>query len=293
MTKKIKKPLPLTREEQILKAKKDFYDFSRVSAVAIPPPTFSFSVGDKAQVGNLENCIVRELLDDGKALLIEHTIISTRENSNPTETTFGVWWWFDALPLKANESAKIFTRPEYRGREITSSLDSIFSMFGSDGIVFNTRYQRGYVWNDEDRARLLDSIFNRMSIGSFIFVRNHGYLHDNDPTVITDYVNMLGERISIAKKHNYTIEVIDGQQRLTTLLKFVMGQFTYHGYKFSELNYLDRYTISGTPVSYRIIEEQDITEVELLEMFLNTNAGVPQDPAHLSRIKATYEALKH
>jgi len=288
-------PVPLTDEQLIEKARADFYSFSAISASAIATPDRTFTVGQSVQVGNLEKCVVHEVLEGGKALLIKHeplkkprSAYSAPEAEQPH--TFGIWWWYEAIS-ECDDSAPILTRPDWRGSVTSCSFDSIIHMYGNDGLVCNPEYQRGYVWTQADRERLLESIFNRTTIGGFIFVRNHGYLHKNDDTLV-EYKTLQGDTIFIPKKDNYAIEIIDGQQRLTSLISYVTNQWAYKGRKFSQLNWKDQHAITGMMCSYRMIEEENVNRTEMLELFLNVNAGVPQDESHLDGIRAKLKAAK-
>ena len=40
------------------------------------------------------------------------------------------------------------------------------------GIDFSPEYQRDYVWDLEDKVDLIDSIFNNIEIGKFVFIHN-------------------------------------------------------------------------------------------------------------------------
>lgn len=284
---------PPTRDEQIAHAHKQFYNFSRSPASLIGPPTRHFAVGAAVQLGNLKNCVVRDVLENGKALLIEHNVIGTRDNPDPTDTTFQIVWWHELMQRTDLPIGDVptFTRAEFRGALIQSHLDSLVHLYSHNGIVCNLDYQRTYVWTDADRERLFDSIFNRINIGSFVFVRNHGYLHKGDESLVT-YKNLHGETVHVPRSQNYTIEVIDGQQRLTTLIKFISNEFPYRGLRYSELSFHDRLTVLNTLVSYRMIEEDQVDPTELLELFIGVNAGVPMDPAHIATVKARLAAQR-
>jgi len=296
MARKPKAPVaPPTEAELIARAHADFYNFSAISASAIAVPDRTFSVGDKVQVGNLDECVVHEVLEGGKALLIKHRPLNKPRSatSDPVplpEFNFGIWWWYEAFRGENDATAPAFTRPEWRGSVTTCSFDSVAHMYGNDGLVCNPEYQRGYVWTQSDREALLESIFNRTTIGGFIFVRNHGYLHKDDDTPVK-YITLQGDTIFVPKKNNYAIEIIDGQQRLTTLIQYITNQWAYKGRKFSQLNWKDQHAIMNMMCSYRMIEEENVNRKEMLELFLQVNRGVPQDASHLAKVQALYDDL--
>jgi len=61
----------------------------------------------------------------------------------------------------------------------------------------------------EDEQKLIESVFNRVDIGKFVFI-HLGYHSD------------------------IMYEILDGKQRLTALYRFYTDQFTYNGYYYSE-----------------------------------------------------------
>lgn len=95
---------------------------------------------------------------------------------------------------------------------IESLLFKHLSEFG--GIDFMPPYQREYVWTDSDKEQLLDSIFMGSDIGKFT-VR------------VLDDVEWFERQLSY--------EIIDGKQRLMTLLNFYLNRFPYKGFYFDVL----------------------------------------------------------
>jgi len=86
--------------------------------------------------------------------------------------------------------------------------------------------------------------------------------------------------------------IVDGQQRLTTIWRYYTNQFKYNGKYYCELNPRDMFEIENTTVSLRIVEHEQYSEKDILNMFLKLNRGVPQDEAHLDSIKQKLESLE-
>jgi hypothetical protein len=42
---------------------------------------------------------------------------------------------------------------------------------------------------------------------------------------------------------------------------------------------------------YRIINEEETNDKEILRMFLQSNRGVPQAPEHIAKVQAMYDAM--
>jgi hypothetical protein len=178
----------------------------------------------------------------------------------------------------------------WRGGATQSSLDSMMHLYTADGLVCDPEYQRGYVWTDEDRNQLLDSIFDRMDIGKFVLVRNAGYNHEGDHTLMK-YVTITGEHVEIERCNNYCVEIIDGQQRLTTILRFMMDLYPYRGWSYSKLNFRDRCDFDTSMIQYHLLRDDEMTRKQILQMFMKVNRGVPQQPEHLEKIRKMLEAM--
>ena len=280
-------PEVFTREQKIDLAIKSFEaDNTSPNLIADPNQDFLDDVlmGTPIKAGSLKNVKFVHALYDGKAFVIEHT--STPKNMEPVQE-FRVQWWHECLPFTQNVSTSLMRRP-YRGSVINGTLDSLLFEYGHSGMVCNPQYQRGYVWNTDNQHNFLESMFARLPIGELVFVRNHGYLHAESNESI-DYKNLNNENITLSKKNNYSWEIIDGQQRMTTIIKFVTNQIKFRDLLFSELSSCDRHGFEHTRLNWRLIEEEDVDQKELLEMFLMINKGVPQSSEHLAKVQELYD----
>jgi hypothetical protein len=106
------------------------------------------------------------------------------------------------------------------------------------------------------------------------------------------YINLDGETISIPKADDYSNVIIDGQQRLTTIAHFVLDKRPYKGVYYSMLNRCDQIEFMNHPIMWRTVDEDNVTEKEVVRMFLQSNRGVPQAPEHLAKVQALYESMK-
>ena len=82
---------------------------------------------------------------------------------------------------------------EIRTTEISFSIGEIISMYKEDELVLNPKFQRMYRWDDDKKAKLIESIYIGIPIPYF-----YVYLNENNQYA-----------------------VIDGLQRLSTILEFV------------------------------------------------------------------------
>lgn len=94
----------------------------------------------------------------------------------------------------------------YDSRPIQTIVNQIKNINKRDGIDLQPSYQRGYIWGNEFKDKLWYSIIKGYPIGN-ISLR-----------VRTDKNN-----------HGAMIEVVDGQQRLTSIYKFIIGDYNIQG----------------------------------------------------------------
>lgn len=257
---------PLTRNQQIARA----WSHNIHATDNCPECTESciIKVGDELEVGNLLDCVAAEVSPDNKFIVIEtHEKGMTygKPYDNGRQIT-GVWPWFSVRRKNGIENTTFFDPSSgaealERGQRSISDIAGLLNGTIRRGFFSDPKYQRGYVWTDADRARLLDSLFRGLSIGEFIFISNR----------VTD---------------DYTYEVLDGQQRLTTLVNFVLNKFTYRGKYWNQLSTKDQQMFEGVRTSWVELEGAHLTPRLKAEMFLIVNdSGVPQTEEHLQKVR--------
>ena len=122
----------------------------------------------------------------------------------------------------------------------------------------NPDYQRDYVWTEEDEELLIDSIFLNADIGKFVLIRT------NDA--------------------RYLYDILDGKQRLHTLIRFYENRFPYKGMYYNDLSPRDKNTFISHMISVGEIEETD--RKIILEQFLRLNrSGRKMDESHLRKVE--------
>ena len=278
-------------QKDIDKAMNDFLnDFSRCPTVVCPTPTRIFNLNESVRLGGLEDIVVKDILHDGKAYRLEYTYAASRDRKATRNTS--CWWWFDIKKLDfADKDADDLFAADLPGQVSSTAMDSLIHKMSHHGIVCDPRYQRGYVWTLDDQESLIDSIFSRINIGSIVFSRHSGYLHDESEAMKT-YINLDGDEVQVRERDDYTSAVIDGQQRLTTIWRFVTNQFAYKGRYWEDLSFHDQGQFHNTILSTRDFNEDDVKYEEVLRMFIKINRGVPQDEEHLDKVKQQLEELK-
>lgn len=134
-------------------------------------------------------------------------------------------------------------------------------------------YQRGLEWELFDKCELIDTIVNGRSMGSII-VRANSW-------------EFIQEQIKSGNNDVCFYDIVDGKQRLTTLIEFISDGFLYKGHKFSEFSHYAKNKFLGfLNVSYfQTIE--DITDKEIKDIFLNVNkSGRLMSPLHIAFVES-------
>lgn len=121
---------------------------------------------------------------------------------------------------------------------------------GLDEIDLDPYYQRGLVWDLERKEALIDSLFTGLGMPA-IYVR--------------EFRN---------GRNGPWMEVLDGKQRVSTLMEFVNDGFAYQGWLFSELPIEMQRAFRSIGIG--IVRVYDLTDAEAEEIYdrLNFN-GVP------------------
>ena len=131
-------------------------------------PTKHFKVNQRVQFGAIKETYVREIGENELYYLVEHIGIQrTRDKKIHNEKMYVEW--IDLYPLK-NKSTSFRQEEKYRIRYVNSGIRSLLNMVYHFGVDFDVDYQRGYVWSMKDKLLLIDSIFNNIEIGKFVFI---------------------------------------------------------------------------------------------------------------------------
>ena len=224
-----------------------------------PDPTYSFEIGDT--VGIRRGRYIGEVLDkteDNMAYLIE-----TR---NTAHHTCNWEWWYRVRPVVKSDTESLVQNKDIRLSYFQGCMDDIIHRCLEPGVDFSPSYQREFVWTDENKEALIDSVFNNIDIGKFVFIER-------------DY-----------STPNELYEILDGKQRLKTLLDFYMNKFSYKGKYYNDLSVADKCWFRDYHVSIGSIS--DISEKQKVRLFILLNkGGVTMDKSHLEHLEAQYKEM--
>lgn len=231
-------------------------------------PTRHFNIGDRVHLGAHKEVYIHEIYRDGLFYVCE-AIGVIRAKNDDGHNEFHVVAWVELYPYKQAKDTKFAVEEKYRIRHLNSTIDSLFHMVyaGHAGVDFDAEYQRDHVWTLEDKVELIESVFNNVEIGKFVFVQ----LKESTP--------------------GKYYQIIDGKQRLTALCEFYEDRFPYKGVYFSELSFHDKYKFTSHGISYGFLENPDLRGIYETFIKLNT-CGKPMDHKHIDKVKKLLEDLK-
>jgi len=136
-------------------------------------------------------------------------------------------------------------------------------------------YQRPYVWTLKEKQLLIDSIYNNIEIGKIV-IRKRSF-------------SWVKNRVDAGLlEHTAFSQMVDGKQRVTTLLSFINNEFPdSNGNYFSDLSVIaQRKFFSFRGVTFGELGEE-ATDEDVLRTFLMINhAGVPQSEEHINFVKS-------
>lgn len=240
----------IQKKFQISEARK-FSQFSNT-------PTRFFAIGEPVKIGNLKDFYVTEIFDDGKFYCIEDG-----------QGSYRLFQWFELQKQRSveeNNKIESFAKEDKLFLNFyQQDVSSLLSRYYNFGVDMNPPYQRDLVWTLQQKEDLISSIFQRIDIGKFVFIKNKFKV--NEP--------------------NY--QILDGKQRLNTLIEFYEDRFPFNGKVFSELSWSDQHVLTGLSVSVAEVREEDADEKSIVEYFIKLNiSGTPVEKEFLLNLQKKY-----
>jgi hypothetical protein len=261
-----KKPIdPEVRKKEMLE--EESREMREKIVVGILPlnPTRFFAVGERVQWGALEETYIRQIYEGGVYYLIE-SINVCRHRDQPGENEIRYMEWVDIYKYDGRKDTNFAKPEEHRLTLLNSGISSLLNMVYHSGVDFNVEYQRDHVWSLEDKIALIDSIFNHVDIGKFVFVQR-------------DF-----------RVEGKIYEILDGKQRLTAICEFVEGRFKYNGYTFAELSSYDKNRFENHSIAWGYLERP--TKRAIFETFIKLNTcGRPMENKDIDKVKKLLNEL--
>ncbi len=153
-----------------------------------------------------------------------------------------------------------------------STINHYRDLAKDNELYFNDEYQRKYVWQHEQQQNLLNSIFNGIPLPAIAATLNP----NSDPS---EY-----------------FEVVDGRQRITTLVLFFNNEIAYHTDNkqifWRDMTKPQQRQFRSVHLPYNELYRTDSKAVTLkdkLEYFLRINfGGTPQSLDHKEKLIRLY-----
>ena len=209
-------------------------------------PTYYFQVGNRVQYGAWPEATISKVLDDGKVYLV-HAESTNRKGEKAEKDIYQCWT--SIRPLE-HKDTQFSNNDDIRLIFSNSTIESLLFSSITFGINFSPDYQREYVWEDSDCEALLESVFMGADIGRFVLRK----CSDEE-----------------WREHHMTYEIIDGKQRLMTLLNYYENRFPYKGAFYNDLSPRDRRKFNNHSIS--VAEVAYFSQRDTLRLFLLLNRG--------------------
>ena len=266
MARKSKKEL--TIEEKLEIEKQRGLDNIEEERIHFNEPTYEFEIGDRVIYGALKESIVDYISDDKKVYGLR--CIATDNNyGNPYDyQTYRICGWHEIRPI-THGTTNFGSNQDVRIDFVNSTIESLIHKYYAFGINMNPDYQRDYVWELSDKQLLIDSIFNNIDIGKFAFIH-------------LDYKTW--------NKTGYAYEILDGKQRLKTIIDFYENRLSYKGIYYNDLSKRDQRIFNNHHIIQGEVSETERKDV--LKYFLMLNrTGKVMDQKHLDKVEQMYQEL--
>lgn len=133
-------------------------------------------------------------------------------------------------------------------------------------------YQRDFVWSLEQKQLLIDSIYNGIEIGKFLFRYN-------------SWERL--EEMRIQEGQGYGMDCVDGKQRINAIVSFIRNEYPdSHGNYWSDLSQKAQRNFTGyRNLAYGEMKEHT-TDKEVIKTFLTLNfTGVPMSKEHIEHVR--------
>jgi Protein of unknown function DUF262 len=181
----------------------------------------------------------------------------------------------DASPKPAPE--RVWYRPENRGQHREYNIDLLHMHWEKSrstedfrrlnvpgqtwiGVYVLPPFQRAFKWTEAQQVRFIESAARGLPIGTYTY--NDGM--DLPPTIIdgTAYTNRTDRWL------------IDGQQRITSLIQFFEDAFPVFGYRWSEIPPIEQRKFLMQPFTAYELREGDEAELRRIYNLMNFS-GTP------------------
>lgn len=253
-------------------------DRKRTAEQNIPTPMTIYDIGERVVYGMWDWSAILQVYEGGNYYkLVSVTRKTNRNVPDASELKIHYLAWFEFTPyqedidgiekLSQNEDIHFY----FSQRDINSLLRLYFDGYGID---LDPEYQRGNVWEAQQKYDLIESIFNNIDIGKFTIIKRPWGDDGNKPLTPKLY------------------EMLDGKQRLTAIVEYFTGKFAYKGKYYNDLHPRDKSHFKYYSVAEA--ETEPLTDAQKLRYFLKLNTtGTPVDPDHMKKVAGMLQEIEN
>lgn len=253
-----------------------------LSTMAIPKPKIFYSVGERVVYGGFEESYILEVFAEGKYYelkTIKHgknNGASVQHSEDIINTTIVVW--VDLIKYDNIKNPRLREKDQFHIQYSNTTIRSLTNITMGyttthsydDVMNWSPEYQRDFVWTDEQKEKLIESMLKNRDIGKFIYYRYP---------------------FPIMKETGYSGEMIDGKQRLKAITDFLEGKIKAFGKYFYQMHPYDLVHIDDYSIQLAIID-RPMSIKDRIEYFLHVNTeGVAQSAEHIAKVKEMYVKL--
>jgi len=225
-----------------LKQQKIDLDNAIIQCFRYRNPTRKFDVAELVTILNSEQTysVVWSYADTKVYLL---------KNINTEEVIVSPWHEIFKKP-KSKKRIKFFKSFRKAPNFQASKISDLITRYYTNDINMNPEYQVEFSWGKSKKEDFLESILiNRaISIGNFSFM----HIFEKDEVQLE--------------------EIIDGKERLKTIIDFYEGKITFHEMFFSDLNQLDQEMFLTQACNIGTLPEA-IEEEAVIDLFISMNTN--------------------
>lgn len=230
-------------------------------------PAYTFAVGDLVMLRFGGKMTVTQVFDDGLFYEVESDWVepATECTREKHYTGRSLYHWCDLQPLRTRDDSRqpMSRFDETRLHFSQRTMDGLIMCYYRWNLDMSPVYQRGNVWTQTEKELLIESIFENRDIGKFVIVMRPFSEDRSAPNA----------------------EILDGKQRLTTLIEFYENRFEYRGVLFNDLHWRDQLHFERYMINWAELNEKT-TQRQKYEYFLKLNvAGVPQSKDHIQHVQ--------
>lgn len=174
------------------------------------------------------------------------------------------------VPKAASLRKKIAYADQIEKVDLTTSVDRFLEMYEEDELILDPEYQRDFVWTTDQKRHYIKNLFEDKA--------------EITPTIVEYY----------DEDRTHVYEVLDGKQRIKSLIDFYNNEFDVEGLYYKDLTAEDQFFFTHHKVVYtRVMNRANSEDLKLetkIQLFLEINMlGTRMSDEDLAKAQALLE----